>query len=113
MLLQAMIEGEGEAVVRAMVDAAKGGDVSAGRALLDRLVPTMKARAVKIELPPIETPADLGTALGVILSAVGAGDITPEEGAAVAGLVELKRRAIETTDLERRIAQLEQQGQKR
>ncbi len=106
-LLQAMIEGEGEAVVRAMVDAAKGGDVAAGRALLDRLVPPSKSRPVRIELPPIEAPGDVTKAIGAILDEVAGGNITPDEGAAVAGLVELKRRAIETTDLESRIARLE------
>ena len=38
LLLADLIDGEGEAIVRALVTAATSGDVSAGRALLDRLV---------------------------------------------------------------------------
>ena len=36
-------------------------------------------------------------------TAVGAGEITPEEGTAVAGVLEIKRKAIETSELEARI----------
>ena len=50
LLLEHLIEGEGEAVVRALLAAAKGGDVSAARALLDRLVPPRKERPVNSPL---------------------------------------------------------------
>lgn len=42
-----------------------------------------------------------------IITAVAAGDILPSEGESLSRLVENKRRAIETTDLETRIAALE------
>ena len=45
-----------------------------------------------------------------IVEAVAGGDVTPEEGAAVAAVVETHRRAIETEDLERRLAALEAKG---
>jgi ubiquinone biosynthesis protein UbiJ len=37
-----------------------------------------------------------------------AGEITPEEAAIVAGVLEVKRKALETAELEKRIAALEQ-----
>ena len=37
----------------------------------------------------------------------GRGDLSPEEGGAVAAVLEAQRRAIETMELERRIAALE------
>ena len=40
------------------------------------------------------------TALGLVATAVGAGELTPEEGASVAAVLEIKRKAIETADLE-------------
>ena len=40
----------------------------------------------------------------VVAGAVSAGDLSPEEGQAVASIMEMHRRAIETADLERRIA---------
>jgi hypothetical protein len=42
--------------------------------------------------------------------ALGAGDLSPEEGAAVAGILETQRRAVETVELERRLTALEQAG---
>jgi len=40
------------------------------------------------------------------------GEITPEEASAVASVIELKRKAIETQELEQRVAALEAQGPK-
>jgi hypothetical protein len=60
-----------------------------------------------MQLPKIKTAADVATALGTVADAVGAGDITPDEGAAVAAVLETKRRAIETVELESRVATLE------
>jgi hypothetical protein len=48
------------------------------------------------------------TVLGLVAEAMGAGEITPEEGAAFAAVLEVKRRAIETTELEARVAALEE-----
>jgi hypothetical protein len=44
-----------------------------------------------------------------VADAVGAGEITPDEGQAVASILEAKRRAIETVDLESRLSALEQE----
>ena len=55
------------------------------------------------------TTADLVVAHGAIMSAIADGEITIDEGSALAGIVELRRRAIETSDLEQRIAALEAQ----
>ena len=41
------------------------------------------------------------------MAAVAAGEIIPSEAAAVAALMETKRKAIETKDLEERLATLE------
>ena len=46
-------------------------------------------------------------AAGAVLEAVAAGDLTPTEGAHLVALVEAWRRALETSDLEARVAVLE------
>jgi len=43
-----------------------------------------------------------------ILASVAAGALTPSEATALTGLVEAHRRALETSELEQRIAALEQ-----
>ena len=102
-----------EAVMRAVVEAAQGGDMRAADLLLRRLWPERKGRPVMLDLPSMSTAADLAAALGAVAGAVAAGDLSPEEGQAVAGIMEAQRRAIETADLERRIADLEAKGAKR
>src|SRR4051812_30098578 len=55
------------------------GDVSAGRALLDRLVPARKDRPVAFALPTLHTAADAAQALAALTVAVASGTLTPSE----------------------------------
>lgn len=61
-----------------------------------------------LELPVIETASDIAAALGRVTNAVAAGELSPEEGAAVASILEVQRRAVETVEFERRLVALEQ-----
>ena len=94
--------------MRSVVTAAKGGDMRAADILLRRLWPERKGRPVQMHLPPIMAPSDIVAALGAVADAVAAGELSPEEGAAVAGILEAQRRAVETVEMEARIAALEQ-----
>jgi hypothetical protein len=58
----------------------------------------------------VSTAADVVAALGAILAAVSRGELTPDEGGMITGLLETKRKAIETVELEGRIAALEQRA---
>ena len=97
----------GASVLRAVVQAAERGDMAAARIVLDRAWPARRGRPVRLELPELRAAADLAAALGAVAGAVGRGDLSPEEGAAVAAVLEAQRKAIETQELERRIAALE------
>ena len=57
-----------------------------------------------MRLPAIMAPSDIVAALGAVAEAVGAGELSPEEGAAVAGILEAQRRAVETVEMEAQIA---------
>ena len=63
---------------------------------------------MQLDLPAILAPSDIVAALGAVTGAVAAGELSPEEGAAVAGILEAQRRAAETVEMEARIAALEQ-----
>jgi hypothetical protein len=102
-----LIEGQGEAVVQALLAAAKGGDVSAGRALLDRLVPPRKERPVKVALPELRSATDARNALAAVAAAVADGEILPGEGEAVVKLLEAYARTAAAAELEERVAALE------
>ena len=106
-LAEKLMADDVEGVVKAVIDAARTGDMAAARIILDRLVPMRKGRPVEIELPPVKTAADVLAAMAAVLDHVAEGEITPDDGATLAGILEAKRRALETVDLERRLAALE------
>ena len=75
--------------------------------ILSRVWPARKSRAINLELPSVTAAADIVPALGRIADAVAGGEITPDEGAAVAAVLEGKRKAIETVEVLTRIEALE------
>jgi hypothetical protein len=109
LLLDKLAEGEGEALLKQVMDAAKRGDMRAADLVLSRIWPVRKGRPIALTLPAIQSAADVVAAVGAVADAVGAGDITPDEGQAVAAILEAKRKAIETVELESRVAALEQE----
>ena len=97
-----------ENVVKAVLDAARSGDMTAARIVLDRLAPLRRGRPVEIELPRVETAADVLAAMAAVLDHVADGEISPDEAAIIAGILEMKRRTLELVEIERRVAALEQ-----
>ncbi len=56
----------------------------------------------------VETPQDVLGAIATVVGAVSRGAITPSEGQALASLIETQRKAIETVEIEQRLAAVEQ-----
>ena len=106
--IEKLLDGEAAAITRTCIDRAKAGDSIALRLVMERVAPLRRGRPVQFELPPIDKASDLAIALGGILRAAASGALTPEEAATVAGILETKRRAIETGELENRLIQLEE-----
>jgi hypothetical protein len=96
-----------EEVARAVTAAAKQGDMQAARIVMDRLAPVRRGRPVVFDLPSGRDAAGLADGFDALLQAVAGGELTPEEGAAVANLLEARRKTIETMEIEARIAALE------
>ena len=103
----ALLEGEAEAVTRNAIELAKAGDTVALKLVLDRLLP--KGRAIRLDLP-LRTLADLDEAGDTVRAALAEGTITLDEVGVLTSLLEARRRLIETTELERRLAALEAAG---
>jgi len=108
LLAQRMMDADAEAVIQALLKAAKGGDTTAIRMVLERTAPLPRNRPVQFDVPAIETSAHLGEAMGAILQAAADGELTPDEAVSIASLIETRRRTIATVELEARIAKLEQ-----
>ena len=101
---------DGQVVVRAVVKAAKNGDMAAARLVLDRIIPVRKGRAVKLSIPEVKTPLDVLTAQSAAIKAMADGELTPEEANIIATVIETHRKAVETVELESQLADLEQRA---
>lgn len=106
--LEALLDGEGEAITRKAIERAKAGDHHALKLVLDRILPMRRGRPVPFELPEVEGAADVTKAHGAVLKACASGTLTPEEGAMIASILDAKRRSIEVEEITRRLAVLEQ-----
>ena len=102
-----LLDGEAEALTRKAVELALAGDAMALRLCLDRIIPPRRGRRVQLGLPPLRGAADLGGTMAAITTAATQGAITPGEAAELARVVEIFVRAVETSDFERRLQQLE------
>src|SRR5271169_6497623 len=60
--LQALLEGEGEAITRVVVERAKSGDATALRLCLERLIPEKRDRTVQLNFGSIETTTGVAQA---------------------------------------------------
>lgn len=106
--LDALGEGEAEAIVLTMVEQAKGGDMTAAKAILDRVWPPRKGARLQFDLPAVSTADELPAAIASVTRQVAEGEISPDESAAIVALLEAHRKAIETSELASRIAALEE-----
>jgi hypothetical protein len=105
-LAQSLLDGDAEAIVRRAVKLARAGDPVALRLCIERIMPR-RERAVSIDMPRIERAHDLVAAVGDVIAAVAAGELTLPEGREFLALLESQRKAIETVDLAVRIEALE------
>ena len=106
LLDQLAIEGA-EKMVKKMIEIAADGDRVAARLVLNRIWSAPKGRSVQIDLPPIKSPADLVHAHAAVVASIAAEEITPQDGAALASVLETHRRAFELVAQEERVETLE------
>ena len=107
-MAQALLDGEADALIRKCVELALEGNPAAMKLCLERIVPR-RGRSVKLELPDIASAADLAPAMGAITRAAAAGAITPYDGAELSRIIESCVRALEVSDFERRLRELERE----
>ena len=104
---QLLLDGEATALSRKAVELALAGDPTALRLCLDRTVAPRRDRSVELSLPPINSAADILGAIKVVADAVGRGGITPGEGFALSQMIVSFLRAIDASDFDNRLRQLE------
>ncbi|WP_295442756.1 DUF5681 domain-containing protein [uncultured Thiodictyon sp.] len=92
-------------IVAALVEQAKAGDVQAARLLMDRALPALRPTAAPVAVPLGD---DLSQASGAVLAALTDGSIGTDQASDLAGVLSALARVKEITELESRVAALEQ-----
>lgn len=95
-------------LVQKAVDLALAGDTTALRICIDRIMPAVRAKDSPISLPELSELSGSLTEQGrIVLDALAAGAITPDEANAVMQVIAAQARIVEVDELEKRIATLE------
>ncbi|WP_175783100.1 DUF5681 domain-containing protein [Burkholderia anthina] len=106
--LRELLQPHAADLVKKAVELALAGDTTALRICIDRCIPAIKTKDQPISLKSLSgSPAQMGEA---VLRAMAAGEITPDEAAAVMQVVTAQMRIVEVDDLVKRIEVLEGNG---
>jgi len=105
---RALLEENAPTLFKKAIDEAHAGNPIALKLCLDRLLPVMQDRTVRVPIPILDkTPNDILAAHTAVLRAVASGDITPQEGQHMSTIVEARRRSWESVELAERMTELE------
>jgi len=104
---QDTLDSHAENLMKKCVVLAYQGNTTAMRLCMERLMPARRQRTLTFKLQPLKTIGDVAAASEAVVSGVARGQLTPAEGQAFSGMLEDRRRVIETRDQEPRIRALE------
>jgi hypothetical protein len=108
MLAEQLLDGEAETMVRTAIEWAKNGNMTALRLCLDRILPARHDRPVRFAMPMLNSAEDAAKAVGAITTAVARGELTPAEAGELSRVIEAYVKALETSEIERRLKILEE-----
>lgn len=74
-------------IILKLCQLAKEGDVLAARVILDRVWPKPRGSPINVDLPPLRTPAEVRAAMHLLLDRVAAGEIAPDDAAALTSMM--------------------------
>ena len=82
-------------IVKKTIDAALGGDITAMKACMDKIMPNIKERPIQVTLPEIQSSKDAVNALRTVVQEVSTGSITLAEAKELANIVEMLRESLQ------------------
>jgi hypothetical protein len=97
---EALLAGEAEALTRKAVELALSGDLIALRLCLERILPPVKERPLRVDLP-LKRATDADTAMRAVLEALRTGELTASDLGALARLVEAFVAQVRMAEAER------------
>jgi hypothetical protein len=99
---------DAEVLARVAIDLAKAGDIAALRLCLDRICAPHRHR----DLPQLGVAADAVGAMSTIMKGIAEGEVSAPEAAGLAKVIQGFTQALNTADLDKRIAELERRMKK-
>jgi hypothetical protein len=111
LLMEDLLDGRAKALTEKAIEKALTGDVFALRLCMERMMPVRRERSLTLHLPAPATAQDITAGFASVVEALAHGELTPSETSALAELLESARKALETTDLARRIEELESRAE--
>lgn len=105
--VEALLDGEAPAVTRKAIELALAGDRAALKLCLDRIAPVRKGRTIKLDVPRLIDSEDAKSAWATLFDAVTSGEVTPEEAAGLAALIEGWQRSHEMAEFDARLRVVE------
>jgi hypothetical protein len=100
------IEESRDDIIKAVIGAAKGGDMSAAKMLLDRICPTLRP-VIQPVVIPVNDEAGLSDKGDEVIKASLSGQIPADIGSQLISALAAQARIIETAELIERIEKLE------
>ena len=113
LLAEKLMSDDVEGVVSSVVKAAKNGDMTAARLILERVSPPRKDVPISIELPEINAVDDVSKAMAVVVKAAASAEIGLTEADALTRLIQGFGASLEMSELAKRVEQLENQADQR
>lgn len=104
--VQQLLEQHAEPIIRKCIILALQGNPVALRLCVERLAGPVRDPYVRLQLGNSATASDVAAAYQLVMKAVGSGRITPAEGEKIANMLDMRREAIETGELENRVQSL-------
>jgi hypothetical protein len=105
--IEQLADGEGVQIIHQLIERAKAGHPVELRIVADRIWPARRGAPIKLELPPINTGNELIAAIRSLWTAIGQGQLTPDEVMSLAHLTDRSLRILETEDFAKRLKALE------
>lgn len=107
-MVEQMLEDQAERLTEALIGRALDGSTHAMDIVFARLAPVRKDRTIEVDLPALKTMQDVVSGYDAVIAAAATGSISVSEAQGLGALLEMKRRAVETAELEKRLASIEE-----
>ncbi len=106
--IEKLLKADAKKITRQVIAKAKKGDMGAIKMFLERVSPPMKDQPFQIELPELKSASDVTQYLATLAKETAKGNIPPTESEKLAKLADHYLKAVEVTDFEKRLLELEE-----